>query len=251
MKGGELPVPGGVQVGSGPRAEPRLVPARGPQSLPQAPFRLQRRPRQRRERGAAGAGRGLLFRSGERSPRREAGEGAPAPPSSLPPAGPAARSHHEHRRLPHLQPPGEDDVQRQGLQVRPAARPPALRLPPKPGPSSSPVAPAHPPRACSPCPSPRVKLHPSHDPPPRCSPRRSPALSAVPASSPTVRASTPASAPGRSPGSAPLHPSSAFPPPVLSPRLSPWLLRPGPPTSAHGEAPSPSSGIPAPASSLH
>lgn len=35
-----------------------------------------------------GAGPGLLFLSGERSPRGEAGQGAPAPPYSLPPAGP-------------------------------------------------------------------------------------------------------------------------------------------------------------------
>lgn len=38
----------------------------------------------------------------------------------IPARGPR-RSQHEYRCFPHLQPAGEDDVQRQGLQVRPAA----------------------------------------------------------------------------------------------------------------------------------
>lgn len=96
------------------------------------------------------AGRGLLFRAGERRPRRHI-------PSRRPPA---ARSHHEHRRLPHRQPAGEDDVQRQGLQVRlrlapgapnaapaPAAQPHPLPASTSPEPQSLPC-PRRPPGAC-------------------------------------------------------------------------------------------------------
>lgn len=72
MKGGEFPVSwgGGVQVRAGRRTELSLIPGRRPQRLSQAPFRLPRLPGPRREHCTTRAGRGLLFLSGEPSPRR-------------------------------------------------------------------------------------------------------------------------------------------------------------------------------------
>lgn len=83
---GELPVSGSVQavvwqsIGRARHPAKTAKPLAGPLPPPALAAAL--------ERGARWAGRGLLFLSGDRSPLGEAGQGAPAPPYSFPPAGP-------------------------------------------------------------------------------------------------------------------------------------------------------------------
>jgi hypothetical protein len=73
---------------------------------------------------AAGGGCYFCRRGPRRGRGRGQGTGRGGRAAIFAPARGQRCSQHEHRRLPHLQPAGEDDVQRQGLQVRPIPLPP-------------------------------------------------------------------------------------------------------------------------------
>lgn len=218
MISGDLSVSGGCtsrrwavrRQGLTPGPDPQV----GPQSLSRAPFCLpQRRPQRLRQSAAGGARRGLLFLSGERSGSREAGQGAPAPPYSLPPAGPrraatmSTAAFHISSLLEKMTSSDKD------FRCAPPPSPPPLKptafLPSRgAGPPQDPAAPA---------PFPGVKPRPlpgtTTPAPSRTSsalllPALQPCLSLpLPASSPAVQTSVPAS---RSPIKAPAPPLCTF-----------------------------------------
>lgn len=207
-------LPGRPRAGadSGPR----------PRSPSRARFGLPRWRRPRLEPGAGWAGRGLLFLSGERSPLGEAGQGAPAPPYSLPLAGPrraatmSTAAFHISSLLEKMTSSDKD------FRCDPLPGPP-FRLHRNPQPSSPPVEPAQPQDPAAAASSPRVKHRPLSAPPPallpastpprelwpRISPDCSPSLpvTLIPASSPAVQTSALASCPPSKPQ---LHPSAPF-----------------------------------------
>lgn len=254
MKGGELPVSGGVQVGLGH--------ARSSGWCPGADHRASRRPLSACRGGPGpgasaappGRGGGCYFcpvsaaraaRRGRGRPRRHIPSRRPAPRRA---ATMSTAAFHISSLLEKMTSSDKD------FRCVSLPGPQSLRLPLKPGPSSPPVAPAHPPRACSPCPSPRVKLHPSPDPRVRhpCFPvslvAALPFLQSQLHLPPCALRPLPPSPGRRSPGSAPLHLSSASSP-LAQPSSLPVADAPRPPASTHGEALSPFLGIPAPASS--
>lgn len=149
---------------------PRAGADSGPR--PRSPSRahLPRWRRPRLEPGAGWAGRGLLFLSGERSPLGEAGQGAPAPPYSLPLAGPrraatmSTAAFHISSLLEKMTSSDKD------FRCDPRPGPP-FRLHRNPQPSSPPVEPAQPQDPAAAASSPRVKHRPLSAPPPRTPPR--------------------------------------------------------------------------------
>lgn len=106
------------------------------------PARLPRRPRLRLRLGSPSA-----VPSSGRSGAGEAGKTPPPPSLLLSLPSPGQVRQHGERLVPHLQPSGEDDIQRQGLQVGAAATPPAPSAAPPPPPrrrSRRPRAPRRP-----------------------------------------------------------------------------------------------------------